>query len=228
MYKRQLEEYPGENGPDAQGLAIDYEKLYNAEIEDGILKKYGSAHARYTVNGRLVYAYYAVIPSGVRVIAQRLFDREYLKYVEFPVGLREIGDAAFRDCELREVILPDGVLSIEGHAFQHNRLKKIRLPLSIVNVGEMCIRDRFNIPEQSLKIRTVTIITAESFIFVFGKLIIFGQPQLIDGIIAALLELNADTVALIGNTGFSCIYSYLPCVLIKGNFCSFFHIIISF
>lgn len=132
---KELEEYPGENGPDAQGLAIDYEKLYNAEIEDGILKKYGSAHARYTVNGRLVYAYYAVIPSGVRVIAQRLFDREYLKYVEFPVGLREIGDAAFRDCELREVILPDGVLSIEGHAFQHNRLKKIRLPLSIVNVG---------------------------------------------------------------------------------------------
>ncbi len=140
---KELEEYPGENGPDAQGLAIDYEKLYNAEIEDGILKKYDSTHVR---------SYYAVIPSGVRVIAQRLFDREHLKYVEFPVGLREIGDAAFRDCELREVILPDGVLSIEGHAFQHNRLEKIRLPLSIVNVGadafdEGCLSNHPEHPE---------------------------------------------------------------------------------
>ena len=68
----------------------------------------------------------------------------------------------------------------------------------------------FNITEQSLKVRTVTVVTAESFIFILSEDIIFGQPQLIDGIIAALFELNADTVALVGDTGFPCINGYLP------------------
>ena len=75
-----------------------------------------------------------------------------------------------------------------------------------------------------MKTGMVVVITAESFILVAGKLIILGQSQLTDGILATLLELNADTVAFVCNTGFSGINIFPTGIFTKRQFPLFLQI----
>lgn len=122
---KDLAEFPDKPLPfDRNIYQPEYIKsLYNAVVENGVLKRCNSDIS-------------VIIPSGVRVISSYLFNGHMcLKYVEFPSGLEEIDTAAFGECSLTELILPDGVWRIGEQAFQKCYLEKIELPNSIVDVG---------------------------------------------------------------------------------------------
>lgn len=68
--------------------------------------------------------------------------------------------------------------------------------------------------EHTLEIRTVGIVTGESFILILHKAVIVIKIKFFSGIFGALLELYADTVAFIGNAGLSGVDSYASIVLV--------------
>ena len=68
--------------------------------------------------------------------------------------------------------------------------------------------------EHTLEIRTIGIVTGESFILILYKTVIVVKLKFSFGIFGALLKLYADTVAFICNAGLSGVDSYATIILI--------------
>ena len=64
-----------------------------------------------------------------------------------------------------------------------------------------------------MKIGTVGVIAGKSLVLIFEESVIFIEMQFSFGVFCTLLELNADTVALVGDAGFSGVDSYAPVIL---------------
>ena len=67
--------------------------------------------------------------------------------------------------------------------------------------------------KHTLEIRTVGIVAGKSFVLVFKKSVLIVEVQFPFGVFCTLLELNTDTVALVGDAGFSGVDGYAPVIL---------------
>ena len=67
--------------------------------------------------------------------------------------------------------------------------------------------------KHTLKIGTVGIVPRKSFILIFKKAVLIVEMQFPFGVFCTLLELHADTVALVGDAGFPGVDGYAPLIL---------------
>ena len=89
----------------------------------------------------------------------------------------------------------------EGLELEHRRAREQRAVDVEIRVlgggGDQGYLAVLDIVKQTLKIGPVGIVPAQSFVLIVLKLIVIGKAELELGVVGALLELNADTVAFV-------------------------------
>lgn len=101
----------------------------NWSIQNGILYEYKGSDTSIT------------IPSGVQIIAPRVFEGKNLEYVNIPNSVVHIGPMAFTSNHLKEVILPPNLQTIGAGAFSNNELTNIFVPESTIAIGHSAFKD---------------------------------------------------------------------------------------
>lgn len=101
----------------------------NWSIQNGILYEYKGSDTSIT------------IPSGVQIIAPRVFEGKNLEYVNIPNSVVHIGPMAFASNHLKEVILPPNLQTIGAGAFSNNELTNIFVPESTIAIGHSAFKD---------------------------------------------------------------------------------------
>ncbi len=95
-------------------------------IDNGVLKKYVGPGGD------------VVIPDGVAVICDRVFENCKLTSVSIPKSVKTIGMSAFRNAGMDQetIVLPEELEKIDMYAFSDNHFKSVRIPKNTRVMGD--------------------------------------------------------------------------------------------